>query len=98
VGKGELSTSYNIGLGRALWFVHIGRVEPIAHAIDKLLPDQRKQLWRGVGIACAFTGNIKYAATRMGAAAAKFESHFWAGLETGTQLLRTLAQQTEEIS
>ena len=98
VGKSKLSTSYDIGLGRALWFIHIGRVEPIVHTIGQFLPDRRKQLWRGVGTACAFTGNTAYAAAQMSVAAAKFEYHFQAGLETGTQLLRTLAQQTEEIS
>ena len=97
VREDELSTFYDIGLGRALWFVHIGRVEPIVHTIDGFLPDRRRQLWHGVGTACAFTGNTTLAATQMSEAAGNFESHFSAGLETGTQLLCTLAQQTEEI-
>ena len=96
--KGELSTSYDIGLGRALWFIHIGNVKPIEHTIDKFLPDRRKHLWRGVGTACAFTGNTEYGAVRMGAAASRFQSHFRAGLKTGTQLLHALAQQKEVIS
>lgn len=94
---GELSTFYDMGLGRALWFVHIGRVEPIVHALDRFLPDRRKQLWRGVGTACAFTNSTKYAAAQMGKAAAKFVSDFRTGLETGTQLLNNLAQQKETI-
>ena len=97
IGKGELSTSYDIGLGRALWFIHIGNVGPIVQTIDRLLPVRRKQLWRGIGTACAFTGNTAYAATQMSAAAAKFEPYFQTGLETGTQLLHTLARQREEI-
>ena len=97
VNTGELSPFYDIGLGRALWFVHIGRVEPIVHTIDGFLPDRRKQLWRGVGTACAFTGNTEYAAAQMGKAAAKFVSDFRTGLETGKQLLHKLAKQTEEI-
>lgn len=97
VREDELSTFYDIGLGRALWFVHIGRVEPIVHTIDGFLPDRRKQLWRGVGTACAFTGNRKYAAAQMGKAAAKFASDFRAGLETGKQLLHNLARQKEKI-
>ena len=96
-GKGELSISYDIGLGRALWFVHRGRAEPIVHSIGRMPPDRREQLWRGVGTACAFTGNTEYAAARTGAAAARFETHFRAGLETGTQLLRALAQPEEAI-
>lgn len=97
MNAGELSTFYDIGLGRALWFVHIGRVAPIVHTIDGFLPDRRKQLWRGVGTACAFTGNTKYAAAQMGKAAAKFVSDFQTGLETGKQLLHNFAKQTEEI-
>jgi hypothetical protein len=96
VRESKLSTFYDIGLGRALWFVHIGRVEPIVHTIDRFLPYRRKPLWRGVGTACAFTGNTEYAAAQLGAAAAKFDSHFYVGLETGTQLLRNLAQQKEK--
>ena len=95
-GKGELSIPYDIGLGRALWFVHSGRAEPIVHSIGRMPSDRRAQLWRGVGTACAFTGNAEYAA-RTGAAAARFETHFRAGLETGTQLLRALAQPEEAI-
>ena len=97
IGKGELSTSYDIGLGRALWFIHIGNVEPIVQTIERFTADRRKQLWRGVGTACAFTGNTAYAAAQMSAAAVKFESYFHAGLETGTQLLHNLAQQRKKI-
>ena len=91
VRSGQLGYYYDIGLGRALWFVHTGNVKPIEHTIDRFLPNRRKQLWRGVGTACAFTGNTECAAAQMGKAAAKFESDFWAGLETGTQLLDNLA-------
>lgn len=95
-GKGELSIPYDIGLGRALWFVHSGRAEPIIYSIGRMPSERRAQLWRGVGTACAFTGNAEYAA-RMGAAAARFETHFRAGLATGAQLLRALAQPEEAI-
>ena len=97
MNTGELSTFYDMGLGRALWFVHIGRVKPIVHTIGRFLPDRRKQLWRGVGTACAFTGNTKYAAAQMGKAAAEFVSDFRTGLETGKQLLHNLAKQTENV-
>lgn len=96
-GNGELSTFYDVGLGRSLWFIHIGTVDPIVHTISEFSPDRHESLWRGVGTACAFTGNTTLAATQMGEAVGNFESHFSAGLETGTQLLCTLAQQTEEI-
>ena len=94
-GKGELSAPYDIGLGRALWFVHLGCVDPIARAIDNMLADRRMHLWRGVGTACAFTRSSEHGVALVGDAA-KFETHFRVGLETGTQLLRALARPTEE--
>ncbi len=97
MNTGVLSNFYDIGLGRALWFVHIGRVEPIVHTIDRFLPDRRIQLWQGVGTACAFTGSTEYAAAQIGEAAAKFVSDFQIGLKTGKQLLHNFAKQTEKI-
>jgi hypothetical protein len=93
--KGELSKSYDLGLGRALWFIHLGRVEPIAGVIAGMPPDRRMQLWQGIGAACAFTGSSEYAAARLAVAAAEFENHFCAGIKIGTQLLNALAQSTK---
>jgi len=92
--KGEVSKPYDVGLGRALWFFHLGRVEPIVHVIDGMPLDRRIHFWRGLGAACAFTGSIEYAAAKLVVAAAEFKSHFCAGIETGTQLLSALAPQT----
>lgn len=91
--ESELSTFYDIGLGRALWFVHVGHIETIARTIDRFLPERRKQLWRGVGTACAFTGSIEYAATQTKTATPKFRNNFQTGVDTGTQLLCYLSQQ-----
>jgi len=91
--KGELSKPYDVGLGRALWFVHLGRVKPIVRVIDGMPLDRRIHFWRGLGAACAFTGSIEYAAAQLVVAAAGFKSHFCTGIETGTQLLSALAQQ-----
>ena len=95
VAKGVLSTPYDTGLGRALWFVHNGSVEPIVQSVGRMPPDRRRQLWRGVGTACAFTGSAEDAGARTSTAAARHEPHFRAGLETGMQLLRILAQPKE---
>lgn len=97
MAESKLTTCYDIGLGRALWFVHMGNVDPIVQAIDRFLPDRRKSLWRGVGTACAFTGSTEYIATQMRTTAAKYENNFQIGLAIGTQLLDNLAQHKEEI-
>lgn len=96
--KGELSKPHDAGLGRALWFTHLGRVEPILGVIAKVPPDRRMQLWRGIGVACAFTGSVEHAASRLVVAAAEFRSHVCAGIDTGTQLLSALAHSTKEVA
>ena len=88
---GELKDHYYIGLGRALWFAHLGCGENIALDISKMPQNQRIQLWRGVGTACAFTGNREYADAIMSAAEG-FANKLWEGLENGTQLLDALSQ------
>lgn len=96
--KGELGKSYDAGLGRALWFVHLGRVEPIARVIDGMPPDRRMYLWHGIGAACAFTGSKEYVAAQLVVGAAEFKNHFCAGIETGTQLLSALTPSTKEVT
>lgn len=93
MAESRLTTCYDIGLGRSLWFIYIGNVDPIVNAINKFLPDRREALWCGVGAACAFTSSTEYAATQMRTAAAKFENNFQAGIDIGTQLLCYLSQQ-----
>ena len=88
---GELNAHYDIGLGRALWFIHFGRVEPIARDIGRMPLDRQIHLWRGVGTACAFTGNKEHVSTVLNAAAG-FETCINAGLNTGMQLLYALAK------
>ena len=94
-GTGELSAPYDIGLGRALWFIHLGRVEPIAHDIGAMPLDRQMQLWRGIGTACAFTGNKEHASTLLNASV-EFETYIRAGLNTGTQLLYALDKQARK--
>lgn len=87
----ELSDHYYIGLGRALWFAHLGCGENIALDIRKMPQNQRIQLWLGVGTACAFTGNSEYA-TVMLCATEGFENNFWEGIKNGKRLLNSLSQ------
>lgn len=96
LSKSELSASYDVGLGRALWFVYLGRVKAIVSVIDRMPPGRRMELWRGIGAACAFTGSTEYAAAQLAVAAAELKSHFCSGIETGIQLLSALARSTKE--
>ena len=87
---GELNAHYDIGLGRALWFSHYGRVEPIVQDIGKMPLDRKIHLWQGIGTACAFTGNQEHVSTAINAVP-EFETFINTGLNTGLQLLHALA-------
>lgn len=44
------------GIGRALWFIHGGRPEPVAAAVERFVDHRRADLWSGVGLAATFAG------------------------------------------
>jgi len=44
------------GIGRALWFIHGGRVEDVAAAVRRFASQRHPDLWSGVGLAAAFAG------------------------------------------
>ncbi|WP_308249852.1 DUF1702 family protein [Sphaerisporangium fuscum] len=44
------------GIGRALWFIHGGRVADIAARVDGFAENRRPDLWSGVGLAATFAG------------------------------------------
>jgi hypothetical protein len=44
------------GIGRALWFIHGGRVADVADAVRRFASDRHPDLWSGVGLAAAFAG------------------------------------------
>ncbi|MFC5827032.1 DUF1702 family protein [Nonomuraea insulae] len=44
------------GIGRALWFIHGGRVTDVATAVRRFAPERQPDLWSGVGLAATFAG------------------------------------------
>nr|MDT0656856.1 DUF1702 family protein [Micromonospora sp. DSM 115978] len=44
------------GIGRALWFIHGARPEPVAAAVRRFAEHRRADLWSGVGLAATFAG------------------------------------------
>ncbi|MDP9829680.1 DUF1702 family protein [Kineosporia succinea] len=44
------------GIGRALWFIHGGRVDDVAGAVGGFAAGRRSDLWGGVGLAACFAG------------------------------------------
>ncbi|ABP55145.1 DUF1702 family protein [Salinispora tropica] len=44
------------GIGRALWFIHGGRVPNVAAAVGRFAAERQPDLWSGVGLAATFAG------------------------------------------
>ncbi|MEV4118619.1 DUF1702 family protein [Micromonospora sp. NPDC049645] len=44
------------GIGRALWFIHNGRVTDVATAVERFATQRQADLWSGVGLAATFAG------------------------------------------
>jgi hypothetical protein len=44
------------GIGRALWFIHGGRPDPVVSAVRRFAVGRRPDLWSGVGLAATFAG------------------------------------------
>jgi hypothetical protein len=49
---------FDQGLGRSLWFVHGGDGTRVAATIAAFPLARRLDLWRGVGLACAYAGGV----------------------------------------
>lgn len=49
-------SAYYQGLGRGIWYLSEGEQEAAKMLIDKFTEENRTDLWRGLGIACAYAG------------------------------------------
>jgi hypothetical protein len=48
--------AFDQGIGRALWFIHGGRVDDVVAAVNRFAHDRQADLWSGVGLAATFAG------------------------------------------
>lgn len=90
----ESRVNFDIGLGRALWFVNEGKVEPIAEIMSKLEPLRQTNMWTGIGIACVFNSDDEKKA-QLKKLSSSNESYLITGFEKAAILkeeLNTLAQ------
>ncbi|XVQ84266.1 DUF1702 family protein [Microbispora siamensis] len=53
---GYFPRAFDQGVGRALWFIHGGRVADVATAVRAFAAHRQPDLWSGVGLAATFTG------------------------------------------
>jgi hypothetical protein len=68
------------GVGRALWFIHGGRTEPLASAVGRFATERRADLWSGIGLAAVFAGGSGHTAlTALAADAGEYRPHLAQG-------------------
>jgi hypothetical protein len=53
---GYFPRAFDQGVGRALWFVHGGRVHAVAEAVARFGTARHADLWSGVGLAASYAG------------------------------------------
>jgi enediyne biosynthesis protein E3 len=54
--EGRDLQGYNQGIGRRLWYIAKGEVKEVTSLIQAFPSSRHSDLWRGVGIACAYVG------------------------------------------
>jgi hypothetical protein len=89
--------AYYNGLGRSIWFAQNGSIANIHEAISKYPERDRKALWCGLGIACAFTDNIDQLGSLMDNSH-NYKSDVYQGAQRGTTLLSSLMANNKSMN
>jgi pimeloyl-ACP methyl ester carboxylesterase len=56
---GYAARCFDNGVGRALWFVKGADPERIGAAVERFEEPRRKDVWAGMGLACAYAGGVR---------------------------------------
>ncbi|NNC94699.1 MAG: DUF1702 family protein [Chitinophagales bacterium] len=51
------SDSFDLGLGRSLWFIFDAKIPPILEVVSRVKAERQKLIWKGIGIAASFNQN-----------------------------------------
>ena len=54
----DVLTAFDQGLGRAMWYISKGDVEPLMAMIRPFQEERKKGIWRGIGVAASYIGGV----------------------------------------
>lgn len=79
--RGYGRRAYDQGIGRSLWFATGANVERITATLARFPVDRRRDLWGGIGLACAYAAGVldRLAIRTLADAAGPFASHMAVG-------------------
>lgn len=79
--RGPACRAFDQGVGRSLWFSTGANADRIIETIHTFPPARRRDLWSGVGLACAYAAGVldRTAIATLLAAAGDYAGHFAAG-------------------
>ena len=92
----EINPDYFTGIGRSLWFKYFGNSAVISKKIQEWPEVMHKNIWLGVGTACAFTGSANYVKKHKENEIHKQNNPFREGMQKGKKMLLSLALQKKE--
>ncbi|HVG20045.1 MAG TPA: DUF1702 family protein [Blastocatellia bacterium] len=92
---GYAARAFDQGLGRSLWFVEGADIEAITATVSSFDESRRADLWRGVGLACAYAGGQGGATLQ---ALRAMASAFWPNLAQGACFAAKARQRADNMA
>jgi len=54
----QLLTAFDQGLGRAMWYISKGEIEPLMNMVGPFPKERKAGIWRGIGVAATYVGGL----------------------------------------
>jgi hypothetical protein len=94
--QGYARRAFDQGLGRSLWFSTGANVGRIIDTIDAFPPHRKRDLWSGIGLACAYAAGVmdREAISSLTEAADSYRSH----LAVGAAVASIFREQSGQVA